>query len=66
MGKEIRTYLFGVDSELKNLYGFKLQVIGNLITITQSDFSSREVYLEIPIKEWEELKSFIDNELKNI
>lgn len=66
MGKEIKSYLFGVDFKDENSYGFKLDVYEKEIVITQPEHSYHEFYVNIPIKEWEELKTFIDNELKNI
>lgn len=66
MGKEVKSYLFGIDVKDENSYGFKLDVYEKEIVITQPEDYYHGAFVNIPIKEWEELKTFIDNELKNI
>lgn len=50
MGKEIKSYLFGVDFKDENSYGFKLDVYEKEIVITQPEHSYHEFYVNIPIK----------------
>lgn len=64
MGKELRTYLFGKDNNEPKMYGYKLNVFINNLTITNSDFSDENINIDISFDEWNEISEFVKNEIE--
>ena len=66
MGKQITSYMFGTDYENENNYGLELTVLQEEIIIKDLSTIEEDIVARFSIEDWDELRNFIDNQLKNI